>query len=326
MTSQRLVGYGLRLTMKLLRSSVLPRSVLRFRQLLAAKRLAALNGLELIQRDLFFDLKRHDTVLRIASSHEMYLPHVISNFDYYVNSVVAVPVNGTKLVDMSGPRYHKLRGFGDIPFLFPSHTEPYDTTAEYLDFAKLNGGQTVIDIGAYAGLTSIIFGQLVGTSGRVYAFEADETNYKCAQINLEMAQQVMGLSNISLFRKAIWYQSGELRFSNEGAMGSSAVDITGGNRGNEVTVEATSLEDFFAERELKHVDFIKMDIEGCEVKVLEASAHFLRSTGARLIVEPHFVDGAMSTERCLHFLKSAGYQVRIREKVGESEPLIEAIP
>jgi len=304
----------------------IPEQILRFRQLLAPKRLAAQKGLELIERDLFFDLRRGNTVLRTSSAHLVYLTHMIENFDYYINSVIPLCINGIQLVDMSGPRYHRLKGFADIPLLFPSHTEPYDTTAEYLDFADLKGGETVLDIGAYAGVTSIIFAQLVGANGHVYAFEADETNRECAQINIEMAGRVMGLTNITLLRKAIWFHSGGVHFSNEGAMGSSAVDITGGNRGNEQMVESIRLEDFFAEYRLKQVDFIKMDIEGCEVSVLESSANFLKSVGARVIVEPHFVDGSLSTDRCCRFLESAGYQVRIRNKVGESEALIEAVP
>lgn len=315
--------------MKLIRSSLrsfVPGPVLRYRRLLAPKRLAAQKGLGLVERDVFFDLTRGNTVLRISRGHEVYLQHMIENFDYYVNSVVPLHVQKTQLVDMSGPRYHKLRGFADIPFLFPSHTEPYSTTAEYLDFAQLKEGQTVLDIGAYAGLTSIIFAQLVGPTGRVYAFEADESNYECAQVNIEMASRVMNLNNITLLRKAVWWRSGELRFSNEGAMGSSAVDITGGNRGNEQMVQATSLEDFFRDNGLRRADFAKIDIEGCEVKVLESSAGFLQGTGAKLIVEPHFVNGVMSTERCSRLLESAGFEVRVRGKVGESEPLIEATP
>ena len=109
-------------------------------------------------------------------------------------------------------------------------------------------------------------------------------------------------------------------------MGSSAVSITGGNRGIERVVPSIVLQDFFAARELDHADFVKMDIEGGEVEVLGASASFLMGMNARLIVEPHFVDGAMSTDRCCRLLQSAGYKVKVRKKVGESEPLIEAVP
>jgi FkbM family methyltransferase len=316
---------ALRPLVKRLRPLV-PGPIQKIRRMRQLKKQAAQKGLELIQHDLFFDLRRNDTVLRIGNSHDIYLIHMIDNFDYFVNSVIPLHLNGMTIVDMSGPRYHRLRGFGDIPFLFPSHTEPYGTTAEYLDFAALQEGDIVLDIGAYSAVTSIIFAQLVGARGRVYAFEADETNYECAQINIEMAARVLGLKNISLIHQAVWSNNDGLLFSNEGAMGSSAVSSTGGNRGIERVVPSIVLQDFFAARELDHADFVKMDIEGGEVEVLGASASFLMGMNARLIVEPHFVDGAMSTDRCCRLLQSAGYKVKVRKKVGESEPLIEAVP
>jgi len=305
---------------------LIPQSIQRIREMHVVKKHAAQKGLELIHYDLFFDLRRNNTVLRIRNSHRIYLTHMIDNFDYYVDSVIPLHLNGTTIVDMSGPRYHRLKGFGDIPFLFPSHTEPYDTTAEYLDFAALKEGDIVLDIGAYSAVTSIIFSQLVGDRGHVYAFEADETNHGCAQINIEMAARVLGLKNISLLHRAVWSNNDGLLFSNEGAMGSSAVSITGGKRGDEREVPSILLQDFFAAHELDRADFVKIDIEGGEIEVLGASANFLKRVNARLIVEPHLVGGTMSTERCCQLLQSAGYRVHIRKKVGESEPLIEAVP
>src|SRR5262252_7005733 len=128
---------------------LLPKAVLQLRHLSKVRSLAAARGLKIIERDLSYDLKRADTVLRIRKSHLIYLQHMVDSFDYYVNSVIPVDAEGIMLVDMSGPRFHKLRGFGDIPFFFPSHTEPFSTTAEYLEFAALQDGDTVIDIGAY---------------------------------------------------------------------------------------------------------------------------------------------------------------------------------
>lgn len=290
------------------------------------KRKAGNRGLEIVPYDLFFDLKRRDVVLRIKRAHSIYLEHMIENFDYYVESVIPVRVDGTMLVDMSGPRYHRLKGFGDVPFLFPSHTEPYRTTEEYLDFAGLKQGDVVLDIGAYAGITSIIFARLVGPQGHVYAFEADELNYECAKVNIEIAAKAMGIHNITLIRKAVWTHCDGLLFSNEGAMGSSAVSITGGKRGHETLVPSVRLQEFFSEAKLDHADFVKIDIEGCEIEVLQCSATWLREKKAKLIVEAHWIDGVLSTPRCSDILSAAGYKVRVREKVGESEPLVEALP
>jgi FkbM family methyltransferase len=304
----------------------LPKPVFSLLWMRARRKAAAQAGMKLVTHDVFFDLVKGDTVLRIRDAHMLYLQHMIENFDYFVGSVIPIRVDGVKLVDMSGPRYHRLKGFADIPFLFPSQTEPFETTAEYLEFADLKDGDIVLDIGAYAGVTSIIFAQLVGCRGHVFAFEADGLNYECAQTNIQMAAKVMGIKNITLLRKAVWSHGEGVLFSNEGTMGSSAVAITGGKRGQEQTVESVRLEDFFAQRGLSRADFVKMDIEGGEVEVLRVSAKFLSGIKARLIVEPHVVNGELCTEQCRVILESAGYKVKVRDKVGESHPLIEAVP
>jgi FkbM family methyltransferase len=303
-----------------------PARVRQFRINRRTQRLARRNGLQCISHDFFYDLQRQDQVLRIRKDHQIYLQHMIENFDYFMESVIPLQTGSVRLVDMSGPRYHRLKGYGDIPFLFPSHTEPYHTTAEYLDFADLHEGETVLDLGAYSAVTSIIFAQLVGNTGKVYAFEADETNQACCRVNLEMAAAALGIRNICLIPRAVWSHSEGLLFSHEGAMGSSAVAITGGHRGLERIVPSVRLADFVKETSLSKVDFVKIDIEGGEIEVLKDSAALLRRLGARLIVEPHVVDGVLSTARCCDLLEKAGYHIRVRPKIGESEPLIEAKP
>jgi FkbM family methyltransferase len=303
-----------------------PEALCRLRDGRRTQCLAHEKGMQCIPHDLFYDLRRDNRVLRIHKDHRVYLQHMIENFDYYMDSVIPLRMDDVDLVDMSGPRYHRLKGYGDFPFLFPSHTEPYCTTAEYLDFAELREGATVLDLGAYSGVTSIIFAQLVGNTGKVFAFEADEKNQACSRVNLEMAAAVLGIRNISLIPKAVWSHNEGLLFSHEGSMGSSAVAITGGHRGLERPVPTIRLADYATAASLSKIDFVKVDIEGAEIEVLRDSAGFLRNLGARLIIEPHFVDGDLSTVRCCDLLEAAGYHVRVRPKLGGSEPLIEARP
>lgn len=52
----------------------------------------------------------------------------------------------------------------------------------------------------------------------------------------------------------------------------------------------------------------------------------MRSVDAKLIIEPHRVNGKLNTEECRVSLKSAGYAVHVRDKIEASEPLIEALP
>jgi FkbM family methyltransferase len=280
-------------------------------------------GLTLVAGDSYFDLEKDNRVLRLGSTHAVYLPDMIAHFDHYADSVIPVKEDSKQITNFNGQRYHRLTGFGDVPFLFPSLTEPYATTKEYLDFADLKPGQTVLDIGAYAGVTSIIFAQLV-KPGRVYALEADATNYGCAKINVEMADKAMELSNITLINKAVWSHNNGILFSSEGAMGSSAVTFTGGGRGREIRVPSTTLESFVQENGLTHIDFIKMDIEGAETELLRHSGSFIHKLGAKMIIEPHKIKGKMNTGECCKLLESAGFSVRVRDQIGAPVPLIEA--
>jgi len=288
------------------------------------RRKAASAGLELWSDGRCIELRQQPKVLRLRRSHAIYVPHMIESFDYYWNSVFPEKEGDLQVVDMSGPKLHRLVGFAHTPLLFPSHTEPYSTTAEYLEFANLKPGHTVLDIGAYAGVTSIVFAKLVAPGGRVYSFEADGGNYRCALENIKTAAESLELRNISLSPKAVWSHSNGLAFSNEDSMGSSAVSITGGGRGKEQTAASTTIEEICKEHELKHVDFVKIDIEGGETELLKCSARSLRDLGARLIVEPHRVRGKLNTEQCCQLLAEGGFSVRVRDKSPGSEALIEA--
>src|SRR5277367_2759020 len=120
---------------KQLIKAFVPPSVLKERERGRFCKLAREAGLELSFRQDFTEVTRGSKVLRVAAQHGIYLPHIIDSFDYYFDSVFPAQTAGRSLVDMSGPRYHRLVGFDEIPLMFPSHPEPYVTTAQYLEFA-----------------------------------------------------------------------------------------------------------------------------------------------------------------------------------------------
>jgi FkbM family methyltransferase len=310
--------------LKKIAKSLLPERALRLRLRRRWHAMASKHGLTLSFRQDFSELSRGLKVLRIGAHHGIYIPHMSESFDYYFNSVLPVQQGKYSVVDLSGPRYHRLIGFDELPLMFPSHSEPYVTTSQYLDFAGLGEGKVVLDIGAYAGVTSIIFARLVGASGKVFALEADRNNIACAKENILLAARWFDLHNIELIDSAVWSHTGVLEFSTEGAMGSSAVSIVGTGRGPAIKVPCTTIGDFCTSRAITRVDFIKMDIEGAEIEVLKASQDVLSQLKPRLIIEPHYVDGVMSTDRCRDILLGCGYRVDVISQTGLSTPLIEA--
>jgi len=312
--------------MKKIAKPLLPGWIFRVRARHHLSSIAKKYGMTLSFHQDFSELTRGPKVLRIAANQTIYIPGMIESFDLYFDSVVPIQVGNRFIVDLSGPRYHRLIGFDELPLMFPSQSEPFVTTTQYLEFANLTEGQVAFDLGAYAGVASIVFAQRVGKSGAVFAFEADPNNFLCAAENIRLARQWLDVHNITLVESAVWSHREGLEFSTEGTMASSAASIIGRGRGSVIRVASTTIADFCASRGIDKVDFIKMDIEGAEIEVLKASQQILTRLKPRLIVEPHLVESRMSTDPCCEILANCGYKIRLIQQIGFSVPLIEATP
>ena len=263
-------------------------------------------------------------------ANAVYVPDVVGSFEYSFSAVEpfeqTAVAGGGKVVDYASPRFHRVPGFDDFPVLFPSTAEPYQTCQQYLDFAQLREGHTVLDLGCYSGLTAIAFSKAVGPSGRVVSAEPDPGNHATSVQNLGMHRRVNGLDNVSLHAVAVAGNTGTLTFSSEGAMGSSAVSVVGGFRGRVVEIPCVTLEELARRAGVERVDFIKMDIEGSELEVVERSGAFLRAHRPRMIIEPHKVGGTLDAEAVMSALAGYGYRCEIIEQWGVSLPLVTAVP
>lgn len=311
------------LVKRLLRPMI-PAFARNFRRRRATRRFAAGYGFSLRYADEYIQLARGRQVLRLGYAQEIYLRDCISFFDFYFNSVKPTGGPDLLLTDFSGPRYHKVPGFGSFPLLFPSIPEPHETVEQYLQFARLRPGDVVFDLGVYAGLTTLEFSRQVGPRGKVYGFEADEANFAAASENVETHRGFGGADNVTLIPKAVWSHDDGLAFSSEGAMGSGAVAVLGSKRGKVVQAPTTTLSSFCREHQIGRLDFIKMDVEGAEIEILESSRKLLPEFKPRLVIEPHMVGAGLTTERCCAILKEIGYRAHLVTQNGASVPLIEA--
>lgn len=274
--------------------------------------------------------RRGDRMIWISRHNAAYATDMQQHFDYYFGSAqpFTLRIDGrmVNVVDFSTPRRHMVAGFDDFPVLCPSLTEPFVTCEQYLDFAALKPGEVVLDLGAYSGLTAIAFSKAVGPSGRVISVEPDAGNHAAAIANIDLHRRINGLSNITLLRAAAGGTCGTLLFSSEGAMGSSAVDIVGRDRGEVVEVAQLTVADILQRCAVERVDFVKMDIEGAEAAVLDGARPVLRRCRPRLIIEPHVVDGRLSSDQVIGILESEGYRCSSLVQHGVDLQLITAVP
>ena len=267
------------------------------------------------------DFISQNKIIRISNKHIIYSMDIINSFEYYYNSVFPVDdFNGNLVVDFSNPKYHEVVGFESQPIIFPSLAEPIITTTQYLDFADLQNDSVVIDLGAYSGLTSILFKQKC-FYGDVIAVEADKKNLNCISKNFKLFKTITGLE-IKLLNGAVWNHNQGLFFSNEGNMGSSAVSIIGERIvKSKKFINSFRLIDIANKFFLKKINFIKCDVEGAEAVIFNDDDFFAKFK-PRIIVEVHFVDGQMTTAAVENTLRKYGYKFNLIEQHGVVLPLL----
>ena len=291
---------------------------------LALMPLAMMRSLRLRVQNDCIEVSKGNQTIRLSNAHQFYLPTLFKEFDYFYSAVEPEDIGGKKVVDFSVPKLHQVRGFSDQPIQFPSLPEPVETANQYLHLGKLAPGDVVIDLGAYSGLTSILFDREVGPAGRVVAVDADPGNIGCIELNLAAYEQRTGRS-VSLLNAAVWKEEGEISFSAEGNMGSSASEIVGTWRGNSITVPAVTLDTVADTYGLTRVDFIKCDIEGAEAVIFDRPQFFKRFR-PRLVIEVHKVEGKLTTAQCQAALGQFGYKFREVPQHGSDLPLLECLP
>ena len=290
--------------------------------------LAQQHGIEIRASSRSLDFIQGTNIIRISHDHLIYGEGIIQSFQHYFSAVESQPMDGIyNLVDYSTSRYQTVNGFGLMPIYFPSFVEPMSTTHAYLDFARILPGSTVLDLGAYAGQTSIIFKELTGPYGRVVALDADPMNIRAIRKNFSL-YSVIRNHHIDLVYGAIWSHSRGITFSSENNMGSCAAEIVGldTGRGQDVAVPSFTLSSLAERVDLRSVDFIKCDVEGAELQVFE-DADFFQRFRPRILVETHKVNGLGSADQCVQLLSSYGYHCRVvQPHIMAGFPLLECTP
>ena len=121
----------------------------------------------------------------------------------------------------------------------------------------------MFDIGAFKGDTAIFFADAVGREGMVYSFEPVKSNYDYLVKNIKLN----GLQDIvTPVNKGCSDKSGVLKLVS--AESGTPWSFLSEEEDTDEEAEVTSLDDFVASNNINKLDFIKMDVEGWEYKVI----------------------------------------------------------
>jgi FkbM family methyltransferase len=163
---------------------------------------------------------------------------------------------------------------------------------------EVSRGDYIIDGEAFKGETSFWF--LSKGAGKVYAFEPDHYNFSilCKNIIRNKVED-----KIIPVQKILSNRTGT--FSLYATSSAGSVALTEGNE----TVEGITLDSFVEKEGLQKLDFIKLDVEGAELEVLEGAVETIKKFKSKMAISAYHKPEDIITisEFILQFLPNAKF-------------------
>jgi FkbM family methyltransferase len=155
----------------------------------------------------------------------------------------------------------------------------------------LKPGMTCIDIGSNIGYYVLLESVMVGSDGKIIAIEPSPRAYKYLQKNISLNT----LKNVEKCQFAVGDFDGTVDFRVSAVSNTSAVVTKQEPFGNQpsddlepiITVPVMQLDSFVRERQLQRLDFLRMDVEGYETRVINGSLSTLKQFRPMIMMEIH---------------------------------------
>ncbi len=148
--------------------------------------------------------------------------------------------------------------------------------------ARPRAGEVALDVGGCWGDTALWIAHMVGPQGKVHTFEPAPGNRALLARNLELNPELA--SRIAVWSDPLTAIAGETVWIPDviaaGAALQSHVEQSNGRRMLELRTQ--SVDAFVEQARIARVDFIKVDVEGADLGVLEGAAATIRRDRPRL--------------------------------------------
>lgn len=142
-------------------------------------------------------------------------------------------------------------------------------------------GEIVIDAGANVGFFSLRHAPLVGSAGRVYAFEPNPEVYALLDHNV----RTNGFGQVRCLRAALADNAGTVRFSADERSTSCGHIALENETGS--LVEAMTLDQLVETEGIDRIDLLKMDVEGHEPHIIRGGLRRAMAITRRVVMESH---------------------------------------
>lgn len=188
----------------------------------------------------------------------------------------------------------------------------------------LKPGTVFLDVGANAGIFTVLAGKRLGPAGSVHAFEPGEAEQSLLRQNLALNR----LSNVAVYDGAVSNHCGtaQLAVAQDGALNSLAKT----EHPNQTVkawrdVSVITLDEYVTQKGIQRVDFIKIDVEGAEKWVFEGADRLLTSTPDLTILFEAFELNARgfkySTAEFLGGLLQRGFRLSYLDDTAQLVPI-----
>ncbi len=146
----------------------------------------------------------------------------------------------------------------------------------------IDKSHSYVDIGGWIGPTVLYGAQL---AKECFAAEPDPVAFEILNKNVELNDAIR--KKVRLFNGCISDLSGVEHLGTQSTFGDSMSSLLfSGNKGS-LEVPALTLEDYFTKFNIRECNFIKIDVEGGEIKILPQAKEFLRSFRPTLLLALH---------------------------------------
>ena len=184
---------------------------------------------------------------------------------------------------------------------------------EYYKFKTDSDSPLIYDCGANVGTSSLYFSRNYPTV-KIKAFEADPNICKILISNLEQNN----INNIEVYNKAVWINNDGVEIGLEGADGSSIF-----LKDNNVKVQSIRLKDLLESE--RRIDFLKLDIEGAEVQVMNDCRDSLNNV-KNIFIEFHsFRNQPQKLSEIVRILEEADFRYYFIQVDKRNKPFINKI-
>jgi FkbM family methyltransferase len=169
----------------------------------------------------------------------------------------------------------------------------------------VHDGFVAIDVGAHLGYYALILSRLVGSNGRVIAFEPIPANFRILSENIELNH----CKNVQVVNQAVSDRSGRCGLSPHALSNSGSFSLLKNGGTKTIAVDAVSLDDFLKGWD-RQIDFIEIDVEGAEGMVIDGARKTIESYHPILLVEIHHFGAHLESSQVPRQLMELEYELR----------------